>query len=60
MRFPTTHCLQAHLLLWLAKYEIWIPASPEHALVYLADEKEHGVGFPRGLDELVDATLKRM
>jgi hypothetical protein len=27
--------LEAHLFLWHAKYEIWIPSHPEHALVYL-------------------------
>ncbi|MBE7468345.1 MAG: hypothetical protein DPW09_16935 [Anaerolineae bacterium] len=45
--------LDVHLLLWHAKYEEWIPDTPEHALVYLADEKGHGVGFPSGLDEKV-------
>jgi len=39
--------LEIHLLLWHAKYESWIPNHPEHALVYLADENEHGLGFPR-------------
>ena len=45
--------LEAHLLLWHAKYEVWIPPYPKHALVYLADEERHGPGFPGGLDELV-------
>ena len=49
--------LDAHLLLWLAKYEGWIPNRPDHALVYLADEQQHGLGFPRGVDEAVDAAL---
>lgn len=49
--------LDAHLLLWLAKYEGWIPNRPDHALVYLADEEQHGLGFPRGVDEAVDAVL---
>lgn len=38
--------LEAHLVIWIAKYEAWIPEHPEHALVFLADEEEHGVGFP--------------
>jgi hypothetical protein len=42
--------LEAHIVLWLAKYEAWIPDSPEHALVYLADENRHGLGFPTGID----------
>jgi hypothetical protein len=45
--------LEAHLRLWHAKYEAWIPEHPEHALVYLDDEARHGVGFPIGLDDLV-------
>lgn len=40
--------LEAHLVLWLAKYEAWIPEHPEHALVFLVDEERHGVGFPKG------------
>ena len=45
--------LEVHLRLWQAKYETWIIDHPEHALVYLADEKRHGPGFPAGLDNLV-------
>jgi hypothetical protein len=40
--------LEAHLILWIAKYEAWIPEHPEHALVYLADEDQHGIAFPKG------------
>jgi hypothetical protein len=49
--------LDAHLLLWLAKYEAWIPNQPAHALVYLADEEEHGVGFPTGIEDVLAAVL---
>jgi hypothetical protein len=49
--------LDAHLILWLAKYEGWIPNRPEHALVYLADEEQHGLGFPPGLDGALAAVL---
>jgi hypothetical protein len=45
--------LEAHLILWHAKYEAWIPDHPEHALVYLDDEKRHGLGFPTGIDDVV-------
>jgi hypothetical protein len=45
--------LEAHLLLWQAKFKAWIPDHPEHALVYLADEERHGVGFPKGGAQLV-------
>lgn len=50
--------LEAHLILWHAKYETWIPGAPEHALVYLADEERHGVGFPSGIDGLVAKALE--
>jgi hypothetical protein len=49
--------LDSHLLLWLAKYERWIPGRPDHALVYLDDEQTHGLGFPQGLDQAVEAVL---
>lgn len=48
--------LEAHLVLWLAKYEFWLPDNPERALVFLADEKDHGVGFPTGIEGMI---LKR-
>jgi len=50
--------LEAHLLLWHAKYAIWIPDNPAHSLVYLADEEEHGVGFPAGIERDVEQLLK--
>lgn len=49
--------LDTHLRLWHAKYEAWIPEHPQHALVYLADEENHGIGFPPGLDETVEKLL---
>ena len=49
--------LEVHLLLWRAKYEQWMPTSPDHCLVYLADEESHGVGFPHGGTALVAALL---
>ncbi|AMY08624.1 hypothetical protein LuPra_01828 [Luteitalea pratensis] len=52
--------LDTHLRLWHAKYEAWIPGHPQHALVYLADEEQHGVGFPRGLDQVVDEVLREL
>ena len=50
--------LEAHLYLWIAKYAIWIPGNNTHALVYLADEKRHGVVFPKGMDLLIEQILK--
>jgi hypothetical protein len=51
--------LDSHLRLWLAKYEAWLPDRPTHALVYLNDEARHGVGFPKGLDRVVDAVIRQ-
>jgi hypothetical protein len=50
--------LEPHLLMWLAKYAAWIPESPAHALVYLADEEDHGVPFPRGIEGTITQVLK--
>ena len=49
--------LHAHLLLWRCKYDAWIPAYPKHSLVYLADETRHGIGFPLGLDNLIQDVM---
>ena len=39
--------LEMHLLLWRAKFEYWIPNNPEHALVYMDDEKEARPGISK-------------
>jgi len=51
--------LEAHLLLWEAKYQAWIPAGPGHALIYLADEERHGIGWPRGIEDHIALLLSR-
>lgn len=45
--------LEAHLILWRAKYEFWIPNKPEHAIVYMTDEEGHGISFPKGIEALI-------
>ena len=45
--------LEAHLLLWRAKHDFWIPDRPERAIVYMADERAHGVGFPTGIEAVI-------
>lgn len=45
--------LEAHLVLWRAKYLCWIPDNENRALVFLADEKDHGIGFPVGIEALI-------
>lgn len=50
--------LELHLILWRAKYQVWIPGKPEHTLVFLADEESHGIGFPKGIESYVDQAIK--
>jgi hypothetical protein len=45
--------LELHLNQWHDKYEVWMP-DPKRSLVYLADEKEHGIRFPQRLKKAVD------
>lgn len=49
--------LEAHLPVWHAKAKVWLSINEAHALVYLADESEFGVGFPEGLDAAVEEAL---
>ena len=51
--------LDLHLNLWLAKYDEWIPDNPKHSLVYLADEKEHGIGFPTGIEDEIGKIISK-
>lgn len=53
------HQLELHLTLWHAKYEYWMP-DRKHALVYLADEEAHGVGFPNGVESVVEEALEEL
>lgn len=50
--------MEMHLLLWFAKLENWLPSQPHHALVYMNDEKQHGLGFPSGELEEDGITVK--
>jgi hypothetical protein len=50
--------LEAHETLWLAKYEFWILNHPERALVYMVDEDRHGIGFPKGIEDLLLKTIE--
>ena len=49
--------LDSHLLLWHAKYAVWLPDRPTHALVYLDDEKKQGLGFPKRVEADVQAVI---
>jgi hypothetical protein len=52
--------LFAHLVLWRAKYEFWIPSRPERAIVYMADEDAHGISFPTGIEDLISRVADDM
>ena len=45
------------MLMWLAKYAVWIPEIPAHAPVYLADEERHGARSPKGIERTIEQTL---
>lgn len=45
--------LNLHLNQWNDKFDAWIPNDPKRSLVYLADERADGVGFPAGLNQTI-------
>lgn len=49
--------LKKHLNLWFDKYEAVFKLNERRSLIYLADEKEHGIGFPRDLKTTLDSIL---
>jgi len=49
--------LQSHLDGWLAKYEVTVSQNPLVSLVYMADEKAQGVGFPKNLESVLDSYI---
>lgn len=49
--------LELHLNQWHDKYEAWMPNDNKRSLVYLADEKGHGAGFPRDLHPVVKEVI---
>ena len=48
--------LELHLNLWRDKYNVWMN-NEKHCVVYLDDEERHGVGFPTGIEDMVDEAL---
>ena len=50
--------LRIHLNLWFDKYESLFEPDPRRSLVYLADEKRHGVAFPSGIRVTVAEVLE--
>ena len=51
--------LEIHLLLWVAKYKMWMPDNKSHTLVYLNDEEQHGVGFPKGIEDVIKEAIDK-
>lgn len=51
--------LEAHLLLWQAKFQVWMPDDPSRVFVYLADEEKHGVAFPKNIEGTVSKLLAK-
>ena len=49
--------LELHLNQWNDKYEAVIPGDKRRSLVYLADEKKHGTGFPKGIEQVVEKVI---
>lgn len=48
--------LELHLNLWRDKYTVWMH-NEKHCVVYLDDEEQHGVGFPKGIEDMVNEAL---
>jgi hypothetical protein len=52
--------LELHLNQWFDKYNAFIPSDSRRALIYLADEKQQGVGYPRRLRKSLAATIAEL
>ena len=50
--------LELHLNEWHAKLSSVFDGDPTVALNYLADEQEHGTGFPTGIEDAVKGVLR--
>ncbi len=51
--------LKEHLNQWFDKYDVWVKEE-KRTLVYLADEKGHGTGFPHNLEPLLASIIKKI
>jgi len=51
--------LELHLNLWHDKYSVWME-NEKHCVVYMDDDEKHGVGFPKGIELVVDLCLKEL
>lgn len=49
--------LELHINQWHDKYAAIIPTNEKRSLVYLADEKNHGIGFPKDISCVLDKLI---
>lgn len=52
--------LELHLSLWSDKYKAAILENERRSLVYMADEKKQGVGFPNRIETSVEMILEEL
>jgi len=56
----TLRQLEQHLNEWEAKYASVFENDPKVTMNYLADEQEHGTGFPIGIELVVKQALAEL
>ena len=52
--------LELHLHQWFDKYDAALPDNKQRSLVYLADEKKHGVGFPSRIERSLECVIAEL
>lgn len=52
--------LELHLNQWFDKYNAVMDQSERRSLIYLADEKKHGSGFPKQIQALVEGVISEL
>jgi hypothetical protein len=52
--------LKVHFGSWFSKYELVFLKDERQSLVYLADERRQGIGFPKQLGSVVDQTISEL
>ena len=50
--------LELHLNQWHDKYEALIPSDERRSVIYLADEKQQGIEFPKGLPKALEQAIE--
>jgi hypothetical protein len=52
--------LEHHLNQWFDKFDAFLPGDEKRSLVYLADEKAQGTGFPRRIERSVETLIAEL